>query len=844
MGPCLATVPLAMFVAPLFGLFTLTSTQSGEPARAETHTVAIDVGGRAPDRANARIGTVEEDAISVDGKGDERAWSELPAYGDFIQSIPAEGQPASERTLFKVAHDEDALYILIEALDSRPGTISAHLTRRDADSTSDWVHVWLDPFDARRAAYRFSVNAAGVKQDARVQDNVDDDLNWNAVWAAEVSTSSIGWSAEMRIPLSELRYTEGADRWGFEVGRDLVREKERSYFSPVPRGTSRIMQHFGALGGVESVPGKIDASLTPYVSGSFRQNGSEPNPDDRTSFKPTAGGDGHLGLGSALVLDVTVNPDFAQVEADPSELNLTTTETFFEEKRPFFIAGKDVLSYGIGFGDGDLGRHTLFYSRRVGRERVLGAAKLTGRSPDGWSLGVLNAVVDGGGSDDDPREPLANASVLRATQDYSDGQGKIGLIATHLYRNLNDARTLEESLEHASTFGVDLDQQAGDYQLQLRAYGSRVSGSPSAVERVQRSFSHNFQRPDAEYVDVDPTRTSMLGWGFSAIAQKNDGKNWRGAVGVEVTNPYLELNPLGYLPLSDRQIGFAWLQLRGDDPTENYQSYSVNFNFTTARTFGEELTTLGGNVNGSIITPFWWEFFTGLGRDQSILDPSRLRGGPALKVPGDSFGWVGFLSDERKPFSALFEMGMTSGDGDKYKDWYLYLKATVKPSSWLEFQLIPQFSRRILDYQYVDEFEDRAVLARIERQTFTVAARANWTINPDLSVQLYASPYITAGEYFNFRFVTNPRAERYADRFGPATGYDGDDAVKFAEIRGNLVVRWEYALGSTAFFVWSHGQTNEENTRGSRTVFDDFGPLLDAASDDVLLVKVDHRLDW
>lgn len=832
-----------MFAAPLLGLFTLTSTDA-QHARAEVEArAAIEVGARSHG-VRARIETIQGDAISIDGKGKEPAWSELTSYGDFIQTIPAEGTAATERTRFKVAHDDDALYILIEALDSRPSSITGQLTRRDADSTSDWVHVWLDPFDARRAAYRFSVNAAGVKQDARVQDNVDDDLNWNAVWAAEVSTSSIGWSAEMRIPLSELRYTEGAERWGFEVGRDLVREKERSYFSPVPRGTSRIMQHFGELRGVESVPGKIDASLTPYVSGALRHNGQEPIPSDRTTFKPTAGGDGHLGLGSALVLDLTVNPDFAQVEADPSELNLTTTETFFEEKRPFFIAGKDVLSYGIGFGDGDLGRHTLFYSRRVGRERVLGAAKLTGRSPDGWSLGVLNAVVDGGGTAEDPREPLANASVIRATQDYSDGQGRIGFIATHLYRDLGDARSIAESLEHASTFGVDLDQQAGNYQLQLRVYGSRVSGSPQAIERVQRSFSHNFQRPDAGYVDVDPTRNSMLGWGVSAIAQKNDGKNWRGAVGVEITNPFLELNPLGYLPLSDRQIGFAWLQLRGDEPTDTYQSYSVNFNFTTARTFGEELTTLGGNINAGIITPFWWEFFSGLGRDQSILDPSRLRGGPALKVPGDSFGWVGFLSDERKPFSGLFEMGMTSGDGEKFKDWYLYMRATFKPSSWLEFQIIPQFSRRITDYQYADEFNGRAVLARLERQTFTVAARANWTINPDLSVQLYASPYITAGEYFNFRYVTNPRAERYVDRFSPASDYNGDTEVNFGEIRSNLVVRWEYALGSTAFFVWSHGQTHEEGTAGRRTVFDDFGPLLDAASDDVLLVKVDHRLDW
>lgn len=790
---------------------TATSTASGES------------------RAVAEITKIATDSIEVDGSAGEVGWSKLPWAAGFVQQVPQPGEPASETTRFKVAHDDGAIYFFIEALDSQPEKIVGQLTRRDVESASDWVHVWIDSFDAGHTAFRFSVNAAGVKLDARLDEGLEDDFDWNAIWDAAVRTSSTGWSAELRIPFSELRYTEGHPSWRLEVGRELLRKNEKSFFSPVPSGAGRFMQHFGLLRGAETIPSVIDASLVPYVSGSIFHL------DGETGQKFTAGGDGRLGLGSALVLELTVNPDFAQVEADPSTLNLTATETFFTEKRPFFVAGKDVLSFGIGYGDGDLGLNTLFYSRRIGTERVYGAAKLIGKSTAGWSVGALDAVV--GGTDG---EPLANSAVVRATQEIDSGNTRFGFIATHLYRDLQ-GEEIDERLERAAAFGVDLDQRAGDYRLQLRFYGSNVGGSPDAVARTQRSFGHNFARPDARHLSFDPTREALTGWGTTMVVEKNDGKYIRGAIGTQILSPELEVNPLGYLPFSDRQLVFLWLQFREDDPGSFYQNYQFNLNLSATQTFGEELVGSGGNINGSIVTSFWWEFFFGGGHDRAFLDTSILRGGPALHIEPSSYGWIGFQSDTRKSISALFEIGGTTGIRDSTNRWYIYLRATLKPTSWLDFQLQPEYSHSNYGSFYYDTLGENPIIGHLERDTIIFSLRANWTINTDLSVQLYASPYLTSGNYSRYRDVSSPRAtnaeERYTARDLP------EDRFTFDQVRANLVVRWEYALGSTVYAVWSHGQTLEENT-GERTPFDDFGALFSAASDDVVLVKVAHRLDW
>jgi hypothetical protein len=780
-------------------------------------------------RTSAEMTAINDGAIQVDGSGDEVGWASAPWSDGFVQQIPNEDSPPTEPTRFKVAHDGGAIYFLIEALDSQPEKIVGQLTRRDAESASDWVHVWIDPFDAGHTSFRFSVNAAGVKLDARLDEGLEDDFDWNAIWDAAVGTSSTGWSVELRIPLSELRYTEGHPNWRFEVGRELLRRNEKSFFSPVPSGAGRFMEYFGRLGGTETIPSVIDASMVPYVSESITQRDGELEADI------AAGGDARLGLGSALVLELTINPDFAQVEADPSTLNLTATETFFQEKRPFFVSGKDVLAFGIGYGNGDLGLNTLFYSRRIGTDRVLGAAKLIGKSTSGWSVGALDAVV--GGTD---AEPLGNAAVVRATQELDAGNTRFGFITTHLYRDLEGSE-IEQRLERAAAFGVDLDQRAGDFRLTMRLYGSNVGGSQEAVARIQEGLGHNFSRPDARHLRFDPSREALTGWGTTIIAEKNDGKYFRGALGTQILSPELEINPLGYLPFSDRQLAFLWVQFRQDDPGAIYQNYQINLNLFARRTFGEELVGSGGDMNGSLVTPFWWEIFTGFGHDQSFLDTSILRGGPALKIEPAWFGWIGFESDLRKSIAALFEIGGTTGNRDSTNRWYIFLRATLKPTSWLDFQLQPEFSHSDYGSFYYDTIDGAPLIAHLERDTFIVSLRANWTINTDVSVQLYASPYFTSGNYSRYRDVVSPRANgvgvRYAERALP------DDRFTFDQVRANLVFRWEYALGSTFYAVWSHGQTLEENT-GQRTPFDDFGALFSAPSDDVVLVKLAHRLEW
>jgi hypothetical protein len=802
---------------------------------------------------------VKDGAIQIDGAGNDEGWRSIAWSDGFVQHDPNEGDPPSERTRVKSAYDTFAVYFLVEAFDSQPDQIVGRLTRRDALSASDWIHVWLDTFDDDRTAYRFSVNPAGVKQDARVSDEVED-INWNGIWEVGTHTSTTGWIAELRIPLSQLRYHAGRGSWGFQVGRDLVRLGEKSYLSSTPRGSTTIVRHFATLDGLDELPSSWPASIEPYALGGVEVDASDP------SLTGTLGGEARLGLCASMNLSLTINPDFGQVEADPSALNLSSAELFFEDKRAFFLEGKELFDYRLGWGDGD--RSTLFYTRRIGRAPsggsslgddeeiiesplstpILGAVKLTGKTSDGWSIGLLEAITgDANGTIDGPAgdrertlEPLSNAAVARVAKDFREGQTTVGLMATHLFRR-PDEDTRHELIDQAVSGGVDINHRVGDYQVIARAHASHLAGTPAAIEEVQRSPVHYFQRPDADHLKLDPERESLSGWGATLVAGKTSGKHWRAAAGAQISSPEFNPNPLGYLPRADAQFGFLWAQYREDDPGPLHRSYLFNFNLWGQKTFGNEINAIGGNINATWILPDTSMLWAGTGRDLEGYSVNLLFGGPALRRPGGWAGWAGGQTDDRKPVTFLGDFFAYYDDDGAGYALFGFLTLKVRPAPSVEIALEPWIERRIYNHQFVEEIDGASIVGHLAQTTTSLALRANWTLTPELSLQIYASPYLSSGTYTDFREVTDARAREYSDRFQPYD-YGGDDRFRFAQLRSNVVVRWEYLLGSTLFVVWSHEQTLDDAEHGTLDLDRDLAALVRSDSIDTVLVKVSYWL--
>src|SRR5437868_12263712 len=388
-------------------------TYPGQPAGAPRPTAAASTGTSAVRsmRASRLTGS-----ISIDGKLDEPAWATATPSSDFTQSYPKVGAKPTDPTEVRVLYDDDALYVGVRMFDTRPDSIAAQLARRDASGIySDWLHVMVDSYRDRRTSFRFSVNPRGVQKDVlEFDDRNGEDLNWDAVWQVATRIDSIGWTAEYRIPFSQLRFggaQQGAERiWGFQVMRDVARRNERDSWSPWKTTDPGFVSFEGDLAGLVDVPTPSRLEVMPYLSTKLtRAPGDPANPFYKTNAaKPSAGADVTYGLPGGLTLTASVNPDFGQVEVDPAVVNLSAYETFFPEKRPFFVEGANIFNIGSINGGPGYGNQQIFYSRRIGRPpqrfvsgqfvdapdatTIIGAAKVTGKV-GGWTVGLLNALT-------------------------------------------------------------------------------------------------------------------------------------------------------------------------------------------------------------------------------------------------------------------------------------------------------------------------------------------------------------------------------------------------------------------------------------------------------------------
>ena len=805
----------------------------------------------------------------LDGRDDDAIWRVAPPIDRFLEARPTEGAEPKQRTEARVAYDEHNLYVFVRAFDSHPDSIVSLLSRRDDQPPSDYVTVMLDPYHDRRTGYEFSVNPAGVKADYAIYNDGDEDVAWDAVWDAAARIDDLGWTAEYRIPLSQLHYApKGGGTFGLLIWRVIQRHTATVTWPLYRTSRSGLTSQFGELTGLDGLGSPSEAEITPYL---VTRNVQDPGSADfGRDQEVTAGGDLKYGLASNLLLNATVNPDFGQVEADPSELNLSAFETFFTERRPFFVEGKGLFTFTVNcvvVVDCETGEG-LFYSRRIGRSpqlagtygdaasptstRILGAGKVTGRFPGGFSVGVLDAVTDRvAGPGGTTLEPAANYAVVRGNQDFRHGDGSIGFILTGVNRSLDatSARYLHRS---AYTGGVDARWRfRGRYELSGSFDLSRVAGDPAAIALTQQSPVHLYQRPDGA-LRFDSTRTPLGGTNQEIRFAKVGGKRLHFETAYQRRSAGFEINDVGFLRQADQQAWTSWANLVFNQPNRIFQQLRWNFNNWEYWSAAGLPTERAFNTNVHVqFTNRWWLHLGGtIGQVGTTYCDRCARGGPAVRQDPYLSPWIIIEGDDRRPLVPILSASYTRADQGRSETVDLSPELQLKVASRFTTSLSAGYNHNLNDLQYFGTFTDAAgarhyTFAHLDQKTFSLTWRLGYTFTPTTSLQVYASPFVSKGTYSDVREVAAARARSYSARYRPY----GDPAVaqspggfNFQQFRSNVVFRWEYRAGSTLFLVWSQGREGSSPVEGTESFGGDLGDLLGRRANDTFLVKVSYWL--
>ncbi|MBW3656463.1 MAG: carbohydrate binding family 9 domain-containing protein, partial [Gemmatimonadetes bacterium] len=700
----------------------------------------------------------------VDGRLDDPAWASAPVATGFVQRGPEPGAAAPEKTELRVLYSSDALYVSARMYDD-PDSVAAQLSRRDMGGTySDWVFVLLDSDDDNRSAFAFGVNPREVQRDFILAEDGGRDDSWDAVWTARAQFDSLGWTAEFRIPLSQLRYNAGTPNWGVNFRRDVARRTETSYWAPIPPDAAGFVSRFGDLTGLDGVAMSTRLELQPYaVTRLTRAPGDGANPFySSNEFKTSGGFDFRYGLTSKLTVSGTVKPDFGQVEADPSEVNLTAFETFLPERRPFFVEGANIFNFGLGGGIGQ-----LFYSRRVGtRPRgvvpgdaefsdmpqnttILGAVKLSGKTAGGWSVGAMNVVTareeatyvrQDGSRATAPVEPLTNVGVARVIKDFNRGGSALGAIFTSVHRDIDEDSPLTFLRHSAYAGGVDGRHRfgGGNYEVSGYAVTSLVQGSERAIQSTQRRAGRYFQRPDADHLEYDPELTSLSGSVLNLEVERIGGSNWRWELGGRAVSPGFEVNDAGYQPSADVVSQFGSLEYQQARPGRHFRHWRVQLQEGASWTTGRERLTTSTNLYGTAQLKNFWSVTAVAQRVFQGMSTSELRGGPALVTPGAYVAQASVTSDPRKPVVGTgYGVASLSDDGGRLVA--LGTAFAVRPSPRVEFSLEPQVNWLGRPAQYLSqtavEGSTNYYFSRLEQTTASLRARLSYTFSPTLSLQ-------------------------------------------------------------------------------------------------------------
>ena len=810
----------------------------------------------------------------IDGREDDPVWRTVPATSDFLEFQPAEGKAPRFKTEFKAAYDDHNLYVFVRAYDPHPDSIMTALTRRDVRGPSDQLKVMIDSYHDRRSGFEFAVNPVGVKRDYAMYNDQDEDQSWDGIWDVATRIDSLGWTAEFRIPFSQLRYANMPSHvFGFSVWRDIERFKERTSW-PLFRGSKGgVSSQLGLLTGIDDITRFHRLEVTPYALARSTNVPVTAAPAGTTpwaqSQRASAGVDVKYGVTPNLTLDATVNPDFGQVEADPSVVNLSAFETFFQEKRPFFIEGTGLYNFQLNCSIVNCGGEGLFYSRRIGRAPqlfgryaddaspnvtpILGAAKLTGRLAGGLNLGVLDAVTGRvEGLNDRTTEPRTNYSVVRAQQDLRKGETSFGLIATGVNRAL-DEWTSPFLRSDAYAMGLNARNRwsNGRYELSGSVTGSSLRGSPQAMLLTQTSPVHLYQRPDAG-LPLDSNRTSLGGDAEEVIFGKTGGRYFRFQTSWQRQSPGFDVNDLGYLRRANQQSFNNWAAVTFRNPNRVFRQLQGNVNawgyWTSAGLPTERALNTNWHVNLQNNT--WVHTGVTVAQLGGVYCDNCARGGPAFRVsPATNYN-VGWQGDDRGRVVPSVFTNLTRADDGRSHTIDVSPELQLLPLPQLQLDLTAEWNQNHDDVQWLGNFTDAGgtthyTFARLEQETRSVGVRVSYAMTPALTFQLYAAPFVSRGAYTNPRELSvTPRAPEYADRYAaytPPTGTSmGFDVL---QLRSNSVLRWEFRPGSTLFAVWTHGRDGYDGQFVDRPWRDEYDGLFALHPSNTVLVKVAYLLD-
>jgi hypothetical protein len=814
--------------------------------------------------------------ISVDGILSEPVWQNGSGISQFIQRDPNEGAPPTQKTVVRLAYDDEAIYIGARMYDSAPDSIIARLGRRDAQLTADMFGFFIDPYYDRRSGFYFLLNAAGTMYDGVLYNDEWDDNSWDGVWDGKVKIDEQGWTAEMRIPYSQLRF-KNKDKlvWGINFRRDIARKNERDYLVFTPKNGSGFVSRFVDLMGIENISPPRRIEILPYVTTKAEYSQQLPgNPfNDGSKYLPGTGADLKVGIGNNLTLDASVNPDFGQVEVDPAVVNLSDVETYFSEKRPFFIEGSTIFTFGQGGSRSNWGFNwaspTFFYTRRIGRApqgsvpsadfadvplgtSILGAAKLTGKVGNNWNVGTLHAITGREFADFDTTgrrfraevEPLTYYGIMRAQKEIHQGRQGIGIISTLAARKFGDNRLRNDINSSAFTGGFDgwtfLDANK-TWVITGWVGMSQLRGNETRMVAVQQSSRHYFQRPDAGHVEVDSFATSLTGYAGRLLLNKQKGNViFNSAIGF--VDPKFDLNDLGFLWRTDvinGHVGGGYKWTKVGKVTRYAELLGAVFG---SRDFDGNMIWMGVWQSGYFEVLNYYNFNYSFAYNPETVNNNRTRGGPlTLNRPG----WeVNFFvnSDSRKTW--VFGLG-TFGYSRGPKNWDRGIDASVewKPSANLSISAGPtlwwnrnfaQYVTAINDSLATATFGSRYIFAELKQTELSANIRMNWTFTPRLSLQLYAQPLISSGDYKNYKELARARSYDF-DLYAT----DRSDDFNIKSLRGNAVLRWEYSPGSTLYFVWTQSRSDYENL-GNFRFHRSVGRLGDTRPDNIFLVKASY----
>lgn len=837
--------------------------------------------------------------VTLDGRLDEPFWKDEYGVSAFVQRDPDEGKEPTQKTMVDIVYDDEAIYIGARMYDNAPKLIEARLQRRDVMSTSDRFMFYVDPYFDRRTGFYFGINAAGTLYDGTLLNDTWDDSSWDGVWEGKAHIDEKGWTAEMRIPFSQLRFQKkDVYTWGVNFKRVISRNNENDLVVYTPKNGSGFVSRFPSMSMEQISPGKT-IQLLPYVTsrGSFMPVESGDPFHDGAEFDPGAGADLMMGIGSGLTLNATLNPDFGQVEVDPAVVNLSDVETFYPEKRPFFIEGSSIFEFGSGGATNYWGFNwanpQFFYSRRIGRKpqgslpddvdytsipdgtTIIGAGKLSGKIWDGWNIGTLsvvtakeNAMVStGGASYQQEVEPATYYEVSRAQREFRGGRQGLGFITTYTGRFFDDPQLKDDVNGSSLVLGVDgwtfLDSNKTWVVSGYTGF-SRVSGNTTRITDLQEASQRYFQRPDADYVELDPNATSLSGSVVRATVNKEKGNiMFNSAIGF--VSPGFELNDLGFLWRSDQinmhaEGGYKWTE-----PAHFYRYAELGGAFFQTYDFGGDPTWRGVYQYGYTEFKNYYTLNYSWAYNPQTINNTRTRGGPkSLNLPGFETN-LSVNTDSRKKW--VFGISSFTYEAEQEHSRGLNFSVEWKPVDNISISAGPSYETLRTPAQWIDNFVDpvatntygsRYVFGALDQRTAAANLRLNWTFTPKLSLQLFGQPLISSGDYANFGELAAPKTydfNRYdpanislvdgtytidPDGPGPAQPFSFDNPdFNIYSLRGNAVLRWEYRPGSAIYLVWTQSREDSEAT-GEFRFGQSLSKLAQAPAENIIMVKLTY----